>query len=314
MAKDFRGQVAFITGGASGMGRGMAATFARAGMKVAIADIRSDAAQQTAAELSSAGLPVIPVTLDVTDRANWVAAVAEAEQRLGPVQVLVNNAGVGLTGLMQDMTYNDWDFSMGVNFGGVLNGLMTVLPAMRERGTGGHLVVTSSTAGLAAVDGAGAYVAAKFAVTGLMETLAGELHGTGVEVSIFCPGPVQTDIGSNIDIVRPQHLRNEQALVDPISPADSSAMALFMTPEEVGDRVLRGMQRGDLYILSHPEFAEGVRIRCEALARAVPVEPANEMRASLLRQYGTLLLNPVYYRQQPVISDAKADQSAAAAG
>lgn len=307
MAKDFRGQVALITGGASGMGRGMAKAFAQAGMKVAIADIRAEATTTTAAELATAGLRVIPVTLDVTDRENWIRAVAEVEDRLGPVDVLVNNAGVGLTGMMRDMTYKDWDFSMGVNFGGVLNGLMTVLPGMLDRGAGGHLIVTSSTAGLAAVNGAAAYVAAKFAVTGLMETLAGELEGTGVDVSIFCPGPVQTDIGSNIDRVRPPHLRNEKALADPISPGETTATSLFMTPDEVGDRVLRGMQRRDLYILSHPEFAEGIRARCEALSRAIPVEPVNEERAALLRQYGTLLLNPVYYRQAPVINDDTAD-------
>jgi len=300
MAKDFRGQVAYITGGASGMGRGMAIAFARAGMKVAIADLREDALEETVAACALSGLDITPIKLDVTDRAAWGVALDEAERRLGPVQVLVNNAGVGLTAMMRDMTYKDWDFSMGVNFGGVLNGLMTILPRMLDRGSGGHLVVTSSTAGLTAVNGAAAYCAAKFAVTGLMEALAGELAGTGIDVSIFCPGPVQTDIGRNLDRVRPDHLRNEQALQDPISPDGQAGQSLFMTPEEVGQRVLAGLQRRDLYILSHPEFAEGMRARSEALARAVPEEPRNEARAALLKQYGTLLLNPVYSMQKPV--------------
>lgn len=300
MKKDFAGQVAFITGGASGMGRGMASAFAQAGIKVAIADIRADALKDTVRKFSQSGMAVKPVTLDVTDRAAWIAAIDGVERDLGPVDILVNNAGIGLTGLMREMSYKDWDFSMGVNFGGVLNGLMTVLPRMLERNAAGHLVVTSSTAGLTAVDGAAAYCAAKFAVTGLMEVLAGELRETGIDVSIFCPGPVQTEIGSNLEKVRPAHFRNETALQDPISPDDGSTSALFMTADEVGRRVLSGMQRRDLYILSHPEFAEGIKARSDALMRAVPDEPINEPRVALIRQFGTLLLNPVYTTQRTV--------------
>lgn len=300
MTKHLGGQIALITGGASGMGRGMAEAFARDGMQVAIADIREDALAATTAEFAEAGLTVLPIVLDVTDRAAWVAAVDRVERELGPVQVLVNNAGIGLTAMMRDMTYKDWDFSMGVNFGGVLNGLMTVLPRILDRGLSGHLVVTSSTAGLTAVDGAASYCAAKFAVTGMMEALAGELADTGVDVSIFCPGPVQTDIGSNLDRVRPAHLRNAHVTEDPISPKSPVVQSLFMTAEEVGRRVLAGMKRRDLYILTHPEFAEGIQARSEALARAIPDEPRHEERANYLQQFGTLLLNPVYARQQKV--------------
>lgn len=314
MDKDFAGQVAFITGGASGMGRGMAGVFARAGMKVAIADIRPDALADTVRAFAASGLQIMPITLDVTDRTAWVSALDEVEHSLGPVQILVNNAGIGLTGLMREMSYKDWDFSMGVNFGGVLNGLMTCLPRLLDRRTGGHLVVTSSTAGLTAVNGAAAYCAAKFAVTGLMETLAGELEGTGVDVSIFCPGPVQTDIGANLEKVRPAHLRNETMVQDPISPGDDSASALFMSPDEVGRRVLSGMRRRDLYILSHPEFAEGMQARCAALTRAVPDEPINLERAALLRQFGTLLFNPVYSSQQSVTFDRTRPAEASAQG
>lgn len=282
------------------MGLGMAKVFARAGMKVAIADIRQSALDETAAAFVGEGLEVVSIKLDVTDREAWGPAMDEVEGALGPIEILVNNAGIGLTGMMRDMTFNDWDFAMAVNFGGVLNGVMAVLPRMLDRGRGGHLVVTSSTAGLTAVNGAAAYCAAKFAVTGLMETLAGELDEAGIDVSIFCPGPVQTGIASNLPHVRPLHLQNERVAEDPISPTDQTSQSLFMTPEEVGQRVLSGMQRRDLYILSHPEFAEGMQARSDALARAVPREPINEERAALLRQYGTLLLNPVYARQQPV--------------
>jgi hypothetical protein len=114
---------------------------------------------------------------------------------------------------------------------------------------------------------------------------------------------VQTEIGNNLEKVRPPHLRSGHIVQDPISPDDDSASALFMSPDEVGRRVLSGMRRRDLYILSHPEFAEGVQARSAALARAVPDEPLNQDRATLLRQFGTLLINPVYSSQKPVTFD-----------
>lgn len=135
----FAGKTAFITGGASGMGLGMAHAFAEAGMRVVIADLRQDALDAAMAGFSKSNHAVLPVRLDVTDRAGWVDAVEEVEAAFGNIHVLMNNAGVGLTGTLETMTYKDWDFSLGVNLGGVINGLTTLLPRMKAHGEGGHL-------------------------------------------------------------------------------------------------------------------------------------------------------------------------------
>jgi NADP-dependent 3-hydroxy acid dehydrogenase YdfG len=295
----FTGKTAFITGGASGMGLGMAQSFAKAGMRVVMADIRQDALDSAMKMFSNTNLAVGAVQLDVTDRAGWIAAAETAETMFGNIHVLVNNAGVGLTGMLDAMTYKDWDFSLGVNLGGVVNGLTTMLPRIRAHGEGGHILATSSTAGITAVAGAGMYCAAKFAVTGLMETLASELQGTNISASVFFPGPVNTSLGATTDQVRPAHLRNETASSDPLSPPEFDA-SVFMGKEQVGERVLRGMERGDLYIVTHPEFRDGIRARNEALLRAIPDEPINRARADVLGKFGTLMYNPIYDGQLPV--------------
>ncbi|WP_404710321.1 SDR family oxidoreductase [Sphingomonas sp. MMS24-J13] len=299
MMGKFTGKTAFITGGASGMGLGMAQSFANAGMRVVMADIRQDALDDAMKMFGTTNLAVGAVQLDVTDRAGWIEAAEKAEAMFGNIHVLVNNAGVGLTGMLDAMTYKDWDFSLGVNLGGVVNGVTAMLPRIKAHGEGGHVLATSSTAGIAAVAGAGMYCAAKYAVTGLMETLASELQGTNIGASVFIPGPVNTNLGATTDQVRPAHLRNEAAGFDPLSPPEFDA-SVFMSKEEVGDRVLRGMERGDLYIITHPEFREGIKARNDALLRAIPDEPIDTARADVIRTFGTLLHNPIYDGQMAV--------------
>lgn len=295
----FEGKGAFITGGASGMGLGMARQFAKAGMKVMIADVRAKALATAVDELAKEGLDAIPVELDVTDRTEWSQAAELAREMLGNVHVLVNNAGVGLTGLFEEMSPLDWDFSLSVNLDGVVNGLMTFLPIIKRQGQGGHLVATSSTAGIASVGGASAYVAGKFAVTGLMETLATELQGTGIDVSILLPGPVATNISTSTAAVRRQRDNSTPAPRDPITPGGSNS-DYFMSADEIGERLLRGMENRDLFIITHPEFADGFKRRFDAIMRAVPDEPENTQRRRVLEGYGTLLNNDVYDRQRDV--------------
>jgi NADP-dependent 3-hydroxy acid dehydrogenase YdfG len=154
--KDVQGKAAFITGGASGMGLGIALACAKAGMKVAIADIRKDAIDEALKEnFSETNFDVQGIQLDVTDRDQWVRAADEAEAKFGKMHLLVLNAGVGVGGPMQNATYKDWDFCMGVNVNGVINGLVTMLPRMLAHGEPGHVVATSSTGGFSAVSGAG---------------------------------------------------------------------------------------------------------------------------------------------------------------
>lgn len=305
---DVSGKTAFITGGASGMGWGMAKAFAEAGMKVVIADIRQDALDEAMDGFSKTNLAVHAVKLDVTDREGWVKAADEAEAQFGNIHVLCLNAGVGGGGLVQDMTYKDWDFGLGVNIGGVVNGLVTMLPRMLKHGEEGHIVTTSSTGGFSAVGGVSVYCTAKFAVAGMMETVATDLKDTPIGASVFFPGPVQTSLGQTTNATRPEHLKNEVPTPivvakdgePPRRPPPGFDASLFMSPEEVGQRVLRGIRRKDLFIMTHPEFRDGIVARNEALLRAIPVEEPNEARAALVRQFGTLMYNPIYDTQKPL--------------
>jgi NAD(P)-dependent dehydrogenase (short-subunit alcohol dehydrogenase family) len=299
--KDVKGKTAFITGGASGMGWGMAKAFAEAGMNVVIADIRKEALDQAMEGFSKTNLGIYPVQLDVTDRAGWAAAADEAEKQFGNIHVLALNAGVGGGALIQDTTFKDWDFGLGVNIGGVVNGILTLLPRMLKHGEEGHIVATSSTGGFSAVGGVSVYCTAKFAVAGLMETVATDLKDTPIGASVFFPGPVRTSLGESTNSTRPEHLRNQApAPVHEPKPGEpprrppSFDPSLFMSPEEVGQRVLRGILRDDLFIMTHPEFRDGLLARNEALIRAIPVEEANVERTNLVKQFGTLIYNPVY--------------------
>ena len=150
--KDVRGKVAFITGGGSGVGLGQARVFARAGARVAIADIRQDHLDDAVARIESEGLEAYPVRLDVTDRKAYAAAADEVERVYGTVQLLFNTAGVSIFGPLEKSTYDDYDWQMAVNFGGVINGIQTFVPRMIEYGKGGHIVNTASLGAFLASD------------------------------------------------------------------------------------------------------------------------------------------------------------------
>lgn len=145
--QDFKGKVAFITGGGSGVALGQAKVFAKAGMKVVIADIRQDHLDQAMAYFEQTDAQVHPIRLDITDRKAMAEAADETERVFGPVQLLCNTAGVSIFGPMQQATYEDWDWIMNVNVGGVINGIQTFVPRMIEYGKGGHIVNTASMSG-----------------------------------------------------------------------------------------------------------------------------------------------------------------------
>lgn len=283
--QDFNDKTAFVTGAASGIGLGMARAFVGAGMKVVLTDVRTNELEAALATFDAVDR-VHAITLDVTDRAAWVRAADEAEQRFGPVHVLCNNAGINISGKMQEATYADWDFCLGVNLGGVINGIQTFVPRMLAHGQGGHIVNTSSMGGLSASVSAGLYCTSKFAVVGLSESLRGDLMDQGIGVSVYCPAAVQSELFESTAQVRPDVFADSGAAPPPApdfaARAASPIFASAMTAEEAGLRVLNGIRRNDMYILTHPEIAKTLATRARAIMSALPVEPPNAARIAAM--------------------------------
>jgi NAD(P)-dependent dehydrogenase (short-subunit alcohol dehydrogenase family) len=278
--EDVRGKVAFVTGGANGIGLGIVRAFVNAGMKVVIADIREDALEEARAGFEDAGKgdSVATFRLDVTDRDAMKAAADFTEKTFGKVHVLVNNAGVGIGGPLVEARYDDWDWGMGVNLGGVINGIVEFLPRLNAHGEGGHIINTSSMSAVVPMRVAAIYIAAKSAVLGMSEQMRGELEEHGISVSAFCPGPVQSNIAKSGEL-RPDKFRKdsgyekwEQQLGErPVSPN-------WMSMEEVGERVLAGLKNDDLFIFTHPEFKQGLEARCRKMLASFPDEEINQER------------------------------------
>jgi NAD(P)-dependent dehydrogenase (short-subunit alcohol dehydrogenase family) len=286
--QDVEGRTAFVTGGASGIGLGMTTAFVEAGMNVVIADLRRDHIETALARLE--GKSVHAIELDVADREGFAAAAVEAEQVFGNVHVLCNNAGMGILGPVTLAKYDDWDWGLGVLLGGAVNGVQTFLPRMLAHGEGGHIVNTSSMAGVLPIAGAAIYITAKAALIGLSEALRSELAPEGIGVSAFCPGPVQTNIREG-GRMRPDRYGDsgyaelERELEErPNSP-------LWMDPLECGERVLAGIRRDDLYIFTHREFREGADERFRAMLESFPDEALDDERADDIRY---LLSNPIF--------------------
>lgn len=276
--KDVEGKVAFITGGNSGIGLGIARACVDAGMKVAITYRSKTHLDEAMKQLEHAGDRVHAVSLDVTDRAAMERAADEVTKVFGKVHVLVNNAGVGVVGGLSSATFDDWDWVMSVNTDGVFNGIRTFLPRIKAHGEGGQVVATSSLAGLLGHGPAGVYTASKFAVVGLMEALRFELDGTNIGVSVFCPGIVNTNIGSSARN-RPEEFADAGFKPDPEmmkrmqeQMKDMRGPPPGMDPLEAGQRVLQGIRNNDLYILTTPEFEGEFRARGEAILASVPTD------------------------------------------
>lgn len=291
--RELEDKVAFVTGGSSGIGLGIVKVLAEEGMRVAFT-YRRESHLEEALEYfrSRPRLRVHPLKLDVMDRVGFARAADETERTLGPTQVLVNNAGVGVHGLMEHATYDDWDWVLGVNLGGVVNGLVTFLPRMIASGLEGHIVNVSSMGGLAALGSVGLYAASKFAVVGLTEALRTDMIGRKIGVSVYCPGPVKSNIAES-GSARPEHLaRTGYSSPELVKGAPPPAMILHsMDAVTAGRYVLEGIRKNTLYILSHPEFRDVLAARNAAILKAVPDEPIDEARAEAIRW---ILSNPIY--------------------
>ena len=273
--KDVAGKTAFITGGASGLGLAMARSFTGAGMKVAIADIQEDALAAVQEEFAESNADVITIKVDVTDREALEEAARETEAAFDKVHVVCNNAGVASRGNIRDTSYQDWDWVMGVNLDGVINGMQVFTNRIIEHGEGGHFVNTASMAGHLGIQGTSIYNTTKFAVVGLSECAQGDLAHFNVGVSVLCPGYVDTGIYTS-ERNRPAKLGGSDA--SKFDPANDEyrtqeeidsmleGLSAMLDPAVVGDMVLYAIQNDEFYIFSHPEFKDSVLERTRAIS------------------------------------------------
>ena len=273
--KDVAGKVAFITGGASGIGLGIAGAFVEAGMKVVLADLRQDHIDEALAAFDRRGQSksVHAIRLDVTDRDAMAAAADEVERVFGKLHVLVNNAGVGIQGPFKGITYEDWDFGLAVNLGGVVNGLQTFLPRIRAHGEGGHIVNTASLAALVPMPAQFViYVAAKAAVVTISETLRGELMLENIGVTVLCPGPIRTNIHELSRNRPPQFGVGDAFREAEQAGATKVPFPSMMEPSEAGSLVLEAVRKNELYVITHGEWRPIAETRHAALIAAMPTK------------------------------------------
>jgi NAD(P)-dependent dehydrogenase (short-subunit alcohol dehydrogenase family) len=265
------GKTAFITGGARGIGLGIARAFARSGAKLALADIDQASLVTAKSELSDL-TTVETFKLDVRDRAAYARVADETESRLGPVSILCNNAGVAGDQHVTRLTYEYWDWVIGINLHGVINGIQTYLPRMLNRGGGGHIVNTASGAGLAATSSGLLYTTSKFAVVGLSESLRNALEPLKIGVSVLCPGPVNTKIISNSRETQPptQVTAEEAKVFETIITQVNAVLAAGVDPDEVGEMVLAAVKSNRLYIHTDRIMAGLIEARTRMLLDAMP--------------------------------------------
>jgi NAD(P)-dependent dehydrogenase (short-subunit alcohol dehydrogenase family) len=287
--KNLSEKVAFVTGGASGIGLGMVKVFLRHGMKVVVADIRDDHISEVKSELGESSATHF-VKVDITDRDAMSAAADEAEKAFGRVHVLCNNAGVGSLGDVRKYTYSDWDWCLNVNLGGVVNGIQTFLPRMLNHGEPAHIVNTSSMGALLPMPGGAAYIAAKSAVSGLTEALRCDLEGSNVGVTLLIPGPTKTNI-HEVAKLRPARYSDSGVGELEAEVASRSPPAVWLDPVAVGEMVVDAIRADRLFLITHNEFLEGVEQRFDATMTGFPPGPPDPEK---IRQIGFPVTNPVY--------------------
>jgi NAD(P)-dependent dehydrogenase (short-subunit alcohol dehydrogenase family) len=296
--RELAGKVAVITGGSSGIGLGIARACALSGMKVVVTYRTDRHLAEARACLQTDGAHFHAIRLDVSDRQSVVRSAEEAEQVFGGVDLLCINAGVGVGTSVHEATLGDWEYAMNVNVWGAINSVHAFVPRMIARAEPGHVVATSSMAGLFHGGSAGVYTTTKFALVGMMEALRAELAQKRIGVSVFCPGLVKSRIFlANRNRPTQPHdgdrdIRREAERASRIA----ALMAEGMDPLECGRKVLEGVRRNDMYILTHPEFKQGLSDRCEVLLRSF--QDAETVPLPRIRAEESTLRSPVYLREK----------------
>lgn len=252
-----------VTGGASGIGRALAEGLAAEGAAVVVADVDDAGLHETVKRIEARGGRALAVRTDVTDRAQVQALADRAFSSLGRVHVLCNNAGVAIWGGLETATHQDWQWTLGVNLWGVIHGLEAFLPRMIAQREGGHVVNTASMAGLIASQGLGIYNTSKYAVVGLSETLAKDLRGYGIGVSVLCPMGVATQIRAS-ERNRPTALRSDRPAAAPVD-----LIGRTLDPDAVAAMTIAAIKEDRLYVITHEEGLEPLRRRFQRLEQAI---------------------------------------------
>lgn len=268
MIETLAGKTAFITGGGGGIGEGIAAAFAEQGMRVVLADCNLGFAREAAARLGAAALPV---ELDVTVPASWNAARAEAEAWCGPIDVLVNNAGISTPRMaLEEVPAELFARVMAINLAGVHNGIVAFGAALKARGSG-HIVNVSSMNGLIPFGTFAAYSASKFAVLGLSDALREEMAPFGIGVSTLFPGLTRSRMATDLN---DGPARSDQEL--------EALLPRMMDPLWSGRAVARAILAGEPYIVTHPGYRPALEARHAALLAAFgePAQPDYEIGLS----------------------------------
>ena len=269
----FEEKTAFVTGGASGIGLGIAKVLAARGARVVLADLRQDHIDDALAEFAGGArsTAVSALQLDVTNRENYREAARRMQDEFGGIDILVNNAGVGVEGPVLQAAYADYDFGFGVNVGGVINGFVEFLPQMIAHGRGGHVVSTASLAAEVVMpEHLAIYAASKAAVCHYCEAVKPALMEQGIGVSILLPGPVKSRIHET------QQNRPKELLEASGFKASEERLSRrivgenWMEPEAVGELVADGILANRTYIVTHGFYKDAMRARAEAVLAATP--------------------------------------------
>ena len=272
--QDFKDRVAIVTGGASGIGLGLAKAFIAEGAHVVIADIEERPLRAAAEALGATG-----IRTDVANAADLDALAAEVERRFGRADILCNNAGVAPKVRIQDATADDWRFILDVNLWGVINGIRSFLPLLLRNPDGGHIVNTSSAGGFVTSPMIGTYAVTKAGVVALSETLSAELKlsGAKVGVTILAPGAVRTNLQTSVRN-RPTHLADTKAADIDFRTSGHLAKQRWITPDSVGPVVIDAIRRGALYVTTHDTIADLFERRAQRVLTELrhPIPPTEE--------------------------------------
>jgi NAD(P)-dependent dehydrogenase (short-subunit alcohol dehydrogenase family) len=270
--KDLKGRVAVVTGGGSGIGRGIALTLGAEGMTVAVADIHASNAEAVAAEIASAGGRAFGIGVDVTSVESLAAAAKQIAARAGGVNLLCANAGVlARIGLLADHSIEDWEYTFSVNVMGIVKTVSAFLPALRASAPEAHIVNTASLGGITAEVRAplGAYIASKYACVGYSEMLRAELASQGIGVSVLCPGVVASNLTATSAENRPglfgEQTAPQLASMGGAAAAASALAAHTMPAEVVGPIVVRAIRANRFHVLTHPRARALVEGRFQAM-------------------------------------------------